>query len=216
MNLESKKVSKSMLSKPYLKGKEIWDANGPIPNPNPNSPHNKTLLEIAALNKNNKNDNFENYEEIVFNDNITEIMEMDFNDLDNNDSFLRSRVEWVHGWSLYNDPGGSVHMPIYFDPKYRQGFFTEDGDFYIPTNAYGTFGNHPITRSFDGYIVPENRIHYHSRPNRFTGLVYGPPYSPMTHPDIPVTFATRIKLVVKPIVKPIAKVSKKILNFFKK
>lgn len=135
-------------------------------------------------------------------------------------------------------------MPIYFDFNYNQLIFTDNGDIFYPGNSYGFFGDYYIERDLngniisdtihrevDGNIIPESRIKHNIRPTRFTGITYGPPYSPHNKPDIIMANlntntsinTSKISKVLKPlkkigntIIKSTKKINSNIINLFKK
>jgi hypothetical protein len=184
---------KSILSKDYLNGQERWDNSNNFNNfnnfnnPTPENSNNENILGIITLNdsnnsNNNFNDNSNNNHSITIenpnsnfnsnnNQNYRNIINSEFN------PYSKYKEDWVYGWSLFGTPDNTVYMPIYFDYNYKQGFFTDNGDFFIPGQAYGFFDNHLIKRDLDDNIISEHRIKFNTRPEIFTGKVYGPPFS---------------------------------------
>lgn len=161
------KNNKNILSDDYLAGKETFkDLN---PNPKLPEPQNDTSLNISVL---HETENLSDTENKNFSD--LNKKEVEFKKFPKNQ---KSR-DWILGWSMFDSPEVRCFFPIYMDQDLRQGFFTDRGDFYIPGNNFGYFKEQVIYRDSLGNIIPESRIHYNIRPEKFTGTIERPPTSP--------------------------------------
>lgn len=159
------KTNKYLLHQDYLSGKDYFNDSDPQPPKNDNNltPH----IKEDSDDKDNKNEQLKT-KEIIVKKTTNTVMMVE----------IAKREDWVYGWSLYDAPGVRCFLGIYTDYDLNPGFFTDKGDFYIPGKNYGFFQEQMVYRDLEGNIVPENRIHYNSRPKHFTGKILRPPVSP--------------------------------------